>query len=78
MARCRPILLAESSTNRRDDMFKDFELNAGTGMALGAILAAVVALLVNLVTGDTSIWAWAIPLGIALGVAVGAGRANKK
>ena len=55
-------------------MFKKFELNAGTGMALCVIIAAFVALLVNLITGDAFVWTWAIPAGIATGLAIGAGR----
>ena len=55
-------------------MGKGFELNAGTGMALGALCAAVIALLVNMIMGSSAVWSWAIPVGIAVGLAVGAGR----
>lgn len=47
------------------------KLNAGTGMGLGAVIAAVVALVVSAVTGDQAIWSWAIPVGVAVGLAVG-------
>ncbi len=50
-----------------------FQLNAGTGMALGAIAAAIVALIVQIATHDAAIWTWAIPVGIAVGLAIGAG-----
>jgi threonine/homoserine efflux transporter RhtA len=46
-------------------------LNAGTGMALGAIIAAVIALAVQLITGNSTIWNWAIPVGVAVGLAIG-------
>jgi hypothetical protein len=52
-------------------------LTAGKGMALGAVLAALVALVVYLVTGNAAIWVWAIPVGIAVGLAVGAGAAQR-
>jgi hypothetical protein len=52
-------------------------LNAGTGMALGAVVAAIIALVVQVATGNGSIWAFAIPLGIAVGLAIGAG-ANRR
>lgn len=59
-------------------MFKQFELNAGSGTALGVIIASAVALIVSTLTGDDSVWAWAIPLGIASGLAIGAGRASQR
>lgn len=55
-------------------MLKRFELNAGSGMALGAFAGALVALLVNLMTGDPAVWTWAIPVGLASGLAIGGGR----
>lgn len=51
-----------------------FRLNAGTGMALGAIGGALVALAVNVITGDSAVWVWAIPVGLAVGLAIGASR----
>ncbi len=53
------------------------KLNAGTGMALGAISAAVVALIVHLLTGSAAIWSWALPVGIAAGLAIGVGAGSK-
>jgi hypothetical protein len=55
-------------------MKKRFELNAGTGIALGIIAGAALAALVTALTADTGIWVWAIPLGAAIGVAIGASR----
>jgi hypothetical protein len=51
--------------------------NAGTAMAMGVIIAAIAAFVVQLVTDDLSIWAWAIPVGLAVGLAGGAGAAQK-
>lgn len=51
-----------------------FRWNAGAGMAAGTLIGAFVALLVSSLTGDQSIWSWAIPAGLASGLAVGAGR----
>lgn len=45
----------------------------GLGMALGAVVSALVALIVSSLTGDAAIWSWAIPVGVAVGLAVGAG-----
>ena len=56
---------------------KFFQLNAGTGMAIGAIVAAIIALVVQLITHDSSVWTWAIPVGIAVGLALGAGAAAR-
>jgi hypothetical protein len=54
-----------------------FQLNAGSGMALGVIVAAVIALVASFTTGDNSIWLWAIPVGLAVGLAIGAGAARR-
>jgi hypothetical protein len=62
--------MKESSNER-------FKWNAGTGMGAGAIGGALVALLVSSVTGDASIWSWAVPVGLAVGLAIGAGRAKE-
>lgn len=51
---------------------KRFTLNAGTGMALGALGAMLMGFLVQAVTGDSSIWQWIMPIGIAMGLALGA------
>jgi hypothetical protein len=50
-----------------------FTLNAGTGMAAGVILACLIALAVQLITGETTVWMWAIPVGVAAGLAIGVG-----
>jgi hypothetical protein len=50
------------------------QINAGTGMALGAILGGLIALVVSAITGDQSVWSWAVPVGLATGLAIGAGR----
>ncbi len=52
--------------------------NAGTGMAAGAIFGALVALVVNVVTGSAEVWAWAVPVGLASGLAIGGGKAQHK
>lgn len=59
------------------DQTARFRLNAGTGMGAGAIGGALVALAVSAVTGDTSIWSWAVPVGLAVGLAIGAGRSQE-
>jgi hypothetical protein len=56
---------------------KLFQLNAGTGMALGAIVAAIIALVVQLITHESSVWTWAVPVGIAVGLAIGAGASTR-
>jgi hypothetical protein len=50
------------------------QLNAGTGMAGGVIIGALMALVISAVTGDQSVCAWAIPVGLAVGLAVGVGN----
>lgn len=50
------------------------QLNAGTGMAGGVIIGALMALVISTITGDQSVWAWAIPVGLSIGLAVGAGN----
>ncbi|MCA9897630.1 MAG: hypothetical protein KC433_05535 [Anaerolineales bacterium] len=52
------------------------ELNAGTGMVLGIFVGAAIALLIQIITGDSSTWSWAIPVGLACGLAIGAGKQN--
>lgn len=64
-------------THDKEKIMKRLQLNAGTGMALGVFVAAVIALIVNLVTGNSDVWVWAIPVGIAVGLAIGAGQQNK-
>jgi len=53
------------------------QLNPATGMAMGAIIAALISIVVQLTTTDSSIWIWSIPIGIAVGLPVGI-AANKK
>jgi hypothetical protein len=53
-----------------------FELNAGTGIALGVIGGALLAVLVMALTSNSDVWVWAIPVGAA-GVAVGAGASRR-
>ena len=53
------------------------QLNAGTGMALGALIGALVAWIVSSVTGDQAVWSWAVPVGLASGLAIGAGRQSR-
>ena len=52
------------------------KLNLGTGMVLGIFLSAALALVVQLITGDSTVWSWAIPVGLACGLAIGAGKEN--
>ncbi|MFZ1395289.1 MAG: hypothetical protein WAS33_00230 [Candidatus Promineifilaceae bacterium] len=58
----------------KNKKFLSLKLNAGTGMALGVFIGAAVALLVHLTTGDSTIWSWAIPVGLACGLAIGQGQ----
>lgn len=50
------------------------QLNAGTGMVGGIVVGALVALIVSALTGDQAVWSWTIPVGLAAGLAIGAGR----
>lgn len=54
----------------------NWELNGGTGMVLGILIGAAAALIIESITGDNSIWSWAIPVGLACGLAIGSGRSN--
>lgn len=45
----------------------------GRGMAMGIAAMVLVSILVNWTTGDDSIWSWSIPVGVAIGTAIGAG-----
>ena len=54
-----------------------FDWNAGTGMIAGILIGAMVALAVRVITGDQSTWLWAIPFGLATGLAIGAGKENR-
>ena len=44
---------------------------------ISILIAAFVAMLVSVTTGE-NIWAWTIPLGVAVGTAIWAGRQNAK
>ncbi len=55
-----------------------FNWNAGTGMTAGVIVGALVALVVNVVTGNADVWAWAIPVGLASGLAISSGKAQRE
>lgn len=57
---------------------KRTDWNAGKGMAFGVLVGAFIALIVSFTTGDSSVWAWAIPVGLATGLAIGAGLAQEK
>ena len=59
-------------------MKNNLKLNAGTGMALGTLVGAAIALLVHTITGDSTIWSWALPVGLAVGLAIGAGQSSRK
>jgi hypothetical protein len=53
-------------------------LNPATGMAIGAIVAALISIIVQLATKDSSIWIWSIPIGIAIGLPIGIAAKGKK
>jgi hypothetical protein len=59
-------------------MEKKFQLNPATAMAMGAIVAALISLVVQLSTKDSSIWVWSIPVGIAIGLPVGIAGKKKR
>jgi hypothetical protein len=41
-------------------------------------MGALIALLVSMLTGDNAVWSWAIPVGLACGLAIGQGAQNRK
>ena len=59
-------------------MKKKFQLNPATGMAMGAIFAALISIVVQLATKDSSIWIWSIPIGIAIGLPIGITAKKKR
>jgi hypothetical protein len=59
-------------------MKKKLKLNPATGMAMGAIVAALISIVVQLTTKDSSIWIWSIPIGIATGLPVGIAAKKKR
>ena len=46
-------------------------------MGMGTLISAAIALIVQVLTGNGSIWSWAIPVGLATGLAIGVSAANK-
>jgi uncharacterized membrane protein YoaK (UPF0700 family) len=54
------------------------QFTVGKGIAFGVIGGAILAVLVSAFTGDASIWVWAIPVGVAVGVAIGAGLSQRE
>lgn len=59
-------------------MKKEFQLNPATGMAMGAIVAALISIVVQVITKDNSIWIWSIPIGIAVGLPIGITAKKKR
>lgn len=59
-------------------MKKKFQLNPATGMAMGAIVAALISIIIQLATKDSSVWLWSIPIGIAVGLPIGIAANEKK
>lgn len=57
---------------------KKFQLNAGTGMALGVIVASLIALLISTITGNQDIWAWSVPVGVSVGLAIGVSAESRQ
>ena len=55
-----------------------FQLNPATGMAMGAIIAALISLVVQLATNVSTIWIWSIPIGIAVGLPIGITAKKKR
>ncbi len=47
-------------------------------MAMGAIIAAMISIIVQLATKDSSIWIWSIPIGIAIGLPIGITAKKKR
>jgi threonine/homoserine efflux transporter RhtA len=55
-----------------------FQLNPATGMAMGAIVAALISIVMQLTAKDSSVWSWSIPIGIAVGLPIGIAAKGKK
>ncbi len=68
-------MFSESAMNRKKQT--GLYWNAGIGMVAGILIGAMVALGVSAITGDQSTWNWAIPFGLATGLAIGAGKQNR-
>lgn len=58
-------------------MKKKLKLNPATGMAMGAIVAALISIVVQVTTKDSSIWIWSIPIGLAIGLPIGLAAKKK-
>ena len=43
----------------------------GQGMGIGIAIGALIALIVNITTGDDSVWSYMIPIGASMGVPIG-------
>ena len=48
------------------------------GMIGGVFVSAFVALVVSIATGDSFVWTWAIPIGVGVGTAIGAGLIERQ
>jgi MFS family permease len=68
-------MIKESAVNRKKQAGLNW--NAGTGMVAGILIGAMIALAVSAMTGDQSIWNWAIPFGLATGLAIVTGKQNR-
>lgn len=47
-------------------------------MAMGAIVATLISIVVQLTTKDSSVWIWSIPIGIAIGLPIGMAAKEKR
>ena len=70
--------MKEANRMHNVDKTNRFKLNAGTGMVLGIIIAAIIALVVTGFTGNSDVWTWAIPVGVAVGLAIGSSASRRK
>jgi hypothetical protein len=59
-------------------MKKKLQLNPATGMAMGAIVATMISIVVQLAAKDNSIWIWSIPVAIAAGLPFGITAKNNR
>ena len=46
-------------------------------MMISIVIAAFIALIVSLTTGDQTVWAYMIPIGVAVGASISNGRKEK-
>ncbi len=49
----------------------------GKMMTISILIAALVALIVSLTTGDQTVWVYMIPIGVAVGTAISNGQTEK-